>query len=213
MPYAGQQHVYTEENSLEQKNRQKSSPRVLTLYRTHELRENISSVLGQNDTSYLAYSPSSPRDICELSVKQDPDIILLETDTEDNGLSVIPTGRQLRLHTCAQLLLISRSQDRTAVIQAGTQTFASGCVFPGQMPYLHDFIRDTWLGDTPQKILIRELILSSLTQAERKVLEILLGAPNDLLSSPKTIANQKTSIFHKLGLKNFQEVRHIFRNY
>lgn len=213
MPYAGQRHVYTEENSLEQKNRQKSSPRVLTLYRTHELRENISSVLGQNDTSYLAYSPSSPRDICELSVKQDPDIILLETDTEDNGLSVIPTGRQLRLHTCAQLLLVSRSRDRTAVIQAGTQTFASGCVFPGQMPYLHDFIRDTWLGDTPQKILIRELILSSLTQAERKVLEILLGAPNDLLSSPKTIANQKTSIFHKLGLKNFQEVRHIFRNY
>lgn len=213
MPYAGQQHVYTEENSLEQKNRQKSSPRVLTLYRTHELRENISSVLGQNDTSYLAYSPSSPRDICELAVKQDPDIILLETDTEDNGLSVIPTGRQLRLHTCAQLLLVSRSRDRTAVIQAGTQTFASGCVFPGQMPYLHDFIRDTWLGDTPQKILIRELILSSLTQAERKVLEILLGAPNDLLSSPKTIANQKTSIFHKLGLKNFQEVRHIFRNY
>ena len=213
MPYAGQQHVYTEENSLEQKNRQKSSPRVLTLYRTHELRENISSVLGQNDTSYLAYSPSSPRDICELSVKQAPDIILLETDTEDNGLSVIPTGRQLRLHTCAQLLLVSRSRDRTAVIQAGTQTFDSGCVFPGQMPYLHDFIRDTWLGDTPQKILIRELILSSLTQAERKVLEILLGAPNDLLSSPKTIANQKTSIFHKLGLKNFQEVRHIFRNY
>ena len=213
MPYAGQQHVYTEENSLEQKNRQKSSPRVLTLYRTHELRENISSVLGQNDTSYLAYSPSSPRDICELSVKQAPDIILLETDTEDNGLSVIPTGRQLRLHTCAQLLLVSRSRDRTAVIQAGTQTFASGCVFPGQMPYLHDFIRDTWLWDTPQKILIRELILSSLTQAERKVLEILLGAPNDLLSYPKTIANQKTSIFHKLGLKNFQEVRHIFRNY
>ena len=213
MPYAGQQHVYTEENSLEQKNRQKSSPRVLTLYRTHELRENISSVLGQNDTSYLAYSPSSPRDICELSVKQAPDIILLETDTEDNGLSVISTGRQLRLHTCAQLLLVSRSRDRTAVIQAGTQTFASGCVFPGQMPYLHDFIRDTWQGDTPQKILIRELILSSLTQAERKVLEILLGAPNDLLSSPKTIANQKTSIFHKLGLKNFQEVRHIFQHY
>lgn len=198
---------------MEQKNRQKSSPRVLTLYRTHELRENISSVLGQNDTSYLAYSPSSPRDICELSVKQAPDIILLETDTEDNGLSVIPTGRQLRLHTCAQLLLVGRSRDRTAVIQAGTQTFASGCVFPGQMPYLHDFIRDTWLGDTPQKILIRELILSSLTQAERKVLEILLGAPNDLLSSPKTIANQKTSIFHKLGLKNFQEVRHIFQHY
>lgn len=198
---------------MEQKNRQKSSLRVLTLYRTDELRENISPVLGQNDTSYLAYSPSSPRDICELSVKQAPDIILLETDTEDNGLSVIPTGRQLRLHTCAQLLLVSRSRDRTAVIQAGTQTFASGCVFPGQMPYLHDFIRDTWLGDTPQKILIRELILSSLTQAERKVLEILLGAPNDLLSSPKTIANQKTSIFHKLGLKNFQEVRHIFRNY
>lgn len=198
---------------MEQKNRQKSSLRVLTLYRTDELRENISPVLGQNDTSYLAYSPSSPRDICELAVKQDPDIILLETDTEDNGLSVIPTGRQLRLHTCAQLLLVSRSRDRTSVIQAGTQTFASGCVFPGQMPYLHDFIRDTWLGDTPQKILIRELILSSLTQAERKVLEILLGAPNELLSSPKTIANQKTSIFHKLGLKNFQEVRHIFRNY
>lgn len=50
----------------------------------------------------------------------------------------------------------------------------------------------------------------SLTAAERKVLEILLGARDDLLSSPKTIANQKTSIFHKLGLKNLQELQHIF---
>ena len=40
-----------------------------------------------------------------------------------------------------------------------------------------------------------------------------LGARDDLLSSPKTIANQKTSIFHKLGLKNLQELQHIFLNY
>ena len=125
---------------------------------------------------------------------------------------LIKTG-ELRLRTCAQLLILGPSKDRAAVIETSTQTFASGYISPEQIPFLHQIICETWRGDTPQKILIRELILSSLTAAERKVLEILLGARDDLLSSPKTIANQKTSIFHKLGLKNLQELQHIFWHY
>lgn len=99
------------------------------------------------------------------------------------------------------------------VTETSVRTFASGYISPDQSPFLDRIIVETWHRKSPQKILIRELILSSLTDAERRLLEILLGAHDDLRSSPKTIANQKTSIFHKLGLKNLRELRHIFENY
>ena len=168
--------------------------RILALYRTAELKKNIAGILDNENAFYTTYAFLDSGDICQLS-------------------AAIAYGRELRLRTCAQLLILGPSKDRAAVIETSTQTFASGYISPEQIPFLHQIICETWRGDTPQKILIRELILSSLTAAERKVLEILLGARDDLLSSPKTIANQKTSIFHKLGLKNLQELQHIFWHY
>ena len=187
--------------------------RVLALYRTAELKENIAGILDNENAFYTTYAFLDSGDICQVSAKKNPDIILLEASADKDGYSTIAYGRELRLRTCAQLLILGPSKDRAAVIETSTQTFASGYISPEQIPFLHQIICETWRGDTPQKILIRELILSSLTAAERKVLEILLGARDDLLSSPKTIANQKTSIFHKLGLKNLQELRHIFLHY
>ena len=125
----------------------------------------------------------------------------------------VEVGRALRLRTHAQLLLLGPAENRQIVTETSVRTFASGYISPDQSPFLDRIIVETWHRKSPQKILIRELILSSLTDAERRLLEILLGAHDDLRSSPKTIANQKTSIFHKLGLKNLRELRHIFENY
>ena len=187
--------------------------RILALYRTAELKKNIAGILDNENAFYTTYAFLDSGDICQLSAEKDPDIILLEASADKDGHSTIAYGRELRLRTCAQLLILGPSKDRAAVIETSTQTFASGYISPEQIPFLHQIICETWRGDTPQKILIRELILSFLTEAEIKVLEILLGARDDLLSSPKTIANQKTSIFHKLGLKNLQELQHIFWHY
>ena len=56
-------------------------------------------------------------------------------------------------------------------------------------------------------------MLAVLTPAERSVLYALLEGSSDLKSSPKTLANQRTSILHKLHLKNTQELLHIFTHY
>ena len=177
-------------------------PAVLALYQTDECMDMIAEVLEDRNAFSVTYIPLDSEDILPRSADIDPDILLLEISPAVSVREIRPAvevGRALRLRTHAQLLLLGPAENRQIVIETS--------------PFLDRIIVETWHRKSPQKILIRELILSSLTDAERRLLEILLGAHDDLRSSPKTIANQKTSIFHKLGLKNLRELRHIFENY
>ena len=61
--------------------------------------------------------------------------------------------------------------------------------------------------------MIRSLILSDLSAAEQTVLQMLLGKDVNLRSSAKTIANQKSSILKKLGLRRQEELIHLMKNY
>lgn len=191
-------------------------PAVLALYQTDECMDMIAEVLEDRNAFSVTYIPLDSEDILPRSADIDPDILLLEISPAVSVREIRPAvevGRALRLRTHAQLLLLGPAENRQIVIETSVRTFASGYISPDQSPFLDRIIEETWHRKSPQKILIRELILSSLTDAERRLLEILLGAHVDLRSSPKTIANQKTSIFHKLGLKNLRELRHIFENY
>ncbi len=191
-------------------------PAVLALYQTDECMDMIAEVLEDRNAFSVTYIPLDSEDILPRSADIDPDILLLEISPAVSVREIRPAvevGRALRLRTHAQLLLLGPAENRQIVTETSVRTFASGYISPDQSPFLDRIIVETWHRKSPQKILIRELILSSLTDAERRLLEILLGAHDDLRSSPKTIANQKTSIFHKLGLKNLRELRHIFENY
>jgi DNA-binding NarL/FixJ family response regulator len=56
-------------------------------------------------------------------------------------------------------------------------------------------------------------VLGELTSAERGVFTALIEGNTIAASSVSTIANQKTSIFKKLGVKNTDELVGIFRNW
>ena len=162
-------------------------PAVLALYQTDECMDMIAEVLEDRNAFSVTYIPLDSEDILPRSADIDPDILLLEISPAVSVREIRPAvevGRALRLRTHAQLLLLGPAENRQIVIETSVRTFASGYISPDQSPFL-----------------------------DRIIEEILLGAHDDQRSSPKTIANQKTSIFHKLGLKNLRELRHIFENY
>ena len=143
--------------------------RVLALYRTAELKENIAGILDNENAFYTTYAFLDSGDICQVSDKKNPDIILLEASVDKDGHSTIAYGRELRLRTCAQLLILGPSDDQATVIETSTQTFASGYLSPEQIPFLPPFICDTCRGKPPHTFLLRELILSFRPTPDTKV--------------------------------------------
>lgn len=159
-----------------------------------------------------ALSPDEPDVLLRIG-SNNPALILLDIDLKSGKRRAIELGRRIRLETNVQLILLGEGTDRLTVIEASRESFASGYVFKEHYPRIAGVVRDTIRGNTPQKFLIQEIVLAPLTNAERSVVRSMLAGSDELRSSPKTLANQKTSIFRKLHLKNQQELIHIFTHY
>lgn len=142
-----------------------------------------------------------------------PDIVLTDLSLSNQRLDGISAARDIRIHTDARIIILSAYENEKIVLQASWQTFASCYLFKNQFDELSLSIRKVYKGHTPQEYMIRNAVLSQLTSAESAVFHMMIGEDIQLLSSAKTISNQKTSVLHKLGLKNQRELQHIFRNY
>ena len=147
----------------------------------------------------------------ELARSLNPDIVLTDLNLSGNQLDGIGVSRKIRLSTNAKVLLLTSFEEPSIVISASKESFASGYIFQSQCRNLCEIIRETAAGTTVQERFIQELILQELSSAERTVFDMMLGRDVEILSSEKTIANQKTAIFKKLGLKNQHELLHIFQ--
>ena len=147
----------------------------------------------------------------ELARSLNPDIVLTDLNLSGNQLDGIGVSRKIRLSTNAKVLLLTSFEEPSIVISASKESFASGYIFKSQCRNLCEIIRETAAGTTVQERFIQELILQELSSAERTVFDMMLGRDVEILSSEKTIANQKTAIFKKLGLKNQHELLHIFQ--
>ena len=144
-----------------------------------------------------------------------PDIVVMDLDLSGAALEGIDAAREIRVKTGIRILLLTAYDRYETVINASKKAFASGYIFKSHYQMITDAIYNTATSDTPQKDLIRELILSDLTSAERGVFNGIMKGDCDeaLYPSASTIANQKTSIFRKLGLKSTKELRTVFGNW
>lgn len=142
-----------------------------------------------------------------------PHIVLMDLALPADPMQGVLAARRIRLETEAKVILLTSYEDPATVVQASVNAFASAYVMKSQFPLLLPTIRETAQGVTPQAHLICSALLQSLTPAEMAVFQYMLGAPVTLHSSEKTIANQQTSILHKLGLQNKQQLRHVFSAY
>lgn len=160
------------------------------------------AVIGTAHTSEQAVA-----DACRMQ----PDIVLMDLCLSAARMDGIDAARQIRLRTDAKIIILTSYEDEDTIHTACKESFASGYIFKSQFSLLTETIRMTASGRTPQESLIHSLILADLTPSEKAVFQSLTGKEIKLLSSPKTIANQKTALLQKLGLKNVKELLHVFR--
>ncbi len=147
------------------------------------------------------------------AIAEKPDIVLMDLNLSESKLDGIDAARSIRIATDAKILILTSFDDPETVLSASVEAFASGYVFKYQPALLIQKIRELSHGHTAQEYLIMSAILASLSPAEKMVFQMMMGENIDLLSSPKTIANQKTGVLKKLGLKTQKEMIHIFNIY
>jgi len=150
----------------------------------------------------------------EMAQSLKPDIVVMDLNLSGSELDGIEAAKNIRLTTDAKVLLLTSYEQPEIIINASKKAFASGYVFKSQSQILTDIYK-TATSHTPQEEFIKELLLGELTPAERGVVSNMLEGNEDTLSSSslKTVANQKTSIFKKLGVKKTSELIRIFRSW
>lgn len=145
-----------------------------------------------------------------LAVKTQPDIVLMDLNLSNTELDGIAASREIMCSTKAKIIILSSFEDEQTVIKASTECFASNYIFKSNYSSIINIIKETACGRTAFEFLIYNQIISKLSDAEKAVFHSMLGKEISLKSSPKTIANQKTKVFEKLGVRNQKELRHIF---
>lgn len=147
------------------------------------------------------------------AAKDAPDIVLMDLALTGGELEGVEIARRIRLETQAKVIILTAYENPATVIQASVGAFASAYVMKSQFSLLVPTIRETAQGATPQSYLICSALLHPLTAAEITIFQYMMGMPVALHSSPKTIANQQTSVLRKLGLPDKQALRHVFSAY
>lgn len=150
---------------------------------------------------------------CLAAKAEEPDIVLMDLALPRDPMEGAAAARRIRLETRAKVILLTAYDDPATVIQASVAAFASAYVLKSQFAILAPTIRETAKGTTPQSHLICSALLQKLTPAELTVFQHMIGLPIALHSSAKTIANQQTSVLHKLGLHSKQQLCHVFSAY
>ncbi len=153
---------------------------------------------------------SNKEDAIRLCCDLQPDIVLMDLSLSASGLEGIETSREICRRTDAQVVILTSYENPQTVVESCVKSMASGYVFKSQFNIIADTIRKTVSGHTPQLYLINSLILAELSPAERAVFDAILDNDPYTLSSQKTIANQKTNVYKKLGVKNQGELLHLW---
>lgn len=153
------------------------------------------------------------QDAIDMACRLKPDIVLMDLNLSSVHLDGIETSRDIRLLTDAKVIILTAFEDPQITIDACKNSFACAYVFKSQFSILPDTIRKAASGPTPQEYMIRSLILSDLSAAERSIFLMMMGEDVKLKSTPKTIYNQKASLLKKLHLKNQAELLHLFGGY
>lgn len=141
-----------------------------------------------------------------------PQVVLMDLSLSGAQMDGVEAARDIRITTDAKVVILTVYEDPKVVLEASRRAFASGYVFKSQFALIPETVRTTARGTTPQECMILSLILDRLSPAERAVLDFILGRTPEPVSSPKTMANQKTSILRKLGLHSQRELLQVFRS-
>jgi len=185
--------------------------RVLLVEDDHDFAFLIQKMLEKDERLICTGHAHTKEKGIETAQKQKPDIVVMDLNLSGGTLDGIEAAKEIRLTTTAKVLLLTSFEHPGIILDASKRAFASGYIFKSQCAALAETVYQTAVSNTPQETLIKELILAGLTPAERGILSGLISGEMDTQSSSSTVANQKTSIFKKLGVKNTSELISVFK--
>lgn len=170
------------------------------------------TLLGAPEIEFLGYAGNKTQAV-EMAIKLRPAVVLMDLSLSGPDMDGIEAAREIRLQTSAKIIILSSHEDERTVIDASTKCFASNYIYKSNYEAIVSGIMETARGRSVTELFIFGQITAALTVAEKTVFLHMLGDNTPLKSAQKTIANQKTKIFEKLGVKNQKELVHIFSNY
>jgi len=172
----------------------------------------IQKLITQDSRLNLVGHASNKSLAIDMAKELKPDLVIMDLSLSFGEMDGIETAKEITLSTGTKVIFLTSFEQPNVIIKASKQAFASGYVFKSQCQEIAETVYRTATSHTPQEAFIRELLLNELSSAEKDILNYMLKGEREtsIPSSKKTIANQKTSIFRKLGVKNTNELLMIF---
>ena len=187
--------------------------RVLVVEDDDDFARLILHTLQQSDDLCCVGIAKGRQQAVQMAKQQLPDVVLMDLNLSSSYMDGIDAAREIRTAIHTKIVILTVFENPEIILEASKRSFASGYLFKSQFSLLAGTLRSTVRGHTPQEWMIRSLILSDLSYAERTVFDMMMGKKIELFSSPKTIANQKTTILKKLGLHSQWELNMVFGDY
>ena len=187
--------------------------RVLVVEDDDDFARLIFHTLQQSDDLRCVGIAKGRQQAVQMAKQQLPDVVLMDLNLSSSYMDGIDAAREIRTAIHTKIVILTVFENPEIILEASKRSFASGYLFKSQFSLLAGTLRSTVRGHTPQEWMIRSLILSDLSYAERTVFDMMMGKKIELFSSPKTIANQKTTILKKLGLHSQWELNMVFGDY
>lgn len=187
--------------------------RVLVVEDDDDFARLILHTLQQSDDLRCVGIAKDRQQAVQMAKQQLPDVVLMDLNLSSSYMDGIDAAREIRTAIHTKIVILTVFENPEIILEASKRSFASGYLFKSQFSLLAGTLRSTVRGHTPQEWMIRSLILSDLSYAERTVFDMMMGKKIELFSSPKTIANQKTTILKKLGLHSQWELNMVFGDY
>ena len=187
--------------------------RVLVVEDDDDFARLILHTLQQSDDLRCVGIAKGRQQAVQMAKQQLPDVVLMDLNLSSSYMDGIDAAREIRTAIHTKIVILTVFENPEIILEASKRSFASGYLFKSKFSLLAGTLRSTVRGHTPQEWMIRSLILSDLSYAERTVFDMMMGKKIELFSSPKTIANQKTTILKKLGLHSQWELNMVFGDY
>ena len=187
--------------------------RVLVVEDDDDFARLILHTLQQSDDLRCVGIAKGRQQAVQMAKQQLPDVVLMDLNLSSSYMDGVDAARGIRTAIHTKIVILTVFENPEIILEASKRSFASGYLFKSQFSLLAGTLRSTVRGHTPQEWMIRSLILSDLSYAERTVFDMMMGKKIELFSSPKTIANQKTTILKKLGLHSQWELNMVFGDY
>ena len=187
--------------------------RVLVVEDDDDFARLILHTLQQSDDLRWVGVAKGRQQAVQMAKQRLSDVVLMDLNLSSSYMDGIDAAREIRTAIHTKIVILTVFENPEIILEASKRSFASGYLFKSQFSLLAGTLRSTVRGHTPQEWMIRSLILSDLSYAERTVFDMMMGKKIELFSSPKTIANQKTTILKKLGLHSQWELNMVFGDY